>query len=143
MLAADARAFEKVSGAMAVRIALHASPSRRTTVFLVPEATAAPAKHLAAALLIGNHAHINGLAELPIEEVRPLFGGDLLLVTAAASEFKAQLHGLLVGGQRLTEIWEIESLSKYTSPTTKKPRVFVANPGWILKGLRARVFGWP
>ena len=66
------RAFERVSAAMVVRAALLARQSEQTLLFQVPEATAATARHIAAALLVGNHAHTHGVGELPADEARPL-----------------------------------------------------------------------
>jgi hypothetical protein len=137
------KAFEKVSAAMAVRTALLARPSaEHTLMFLVPEATASTARHIAAALLVGNHVHANGSGELPPAEVRPLFKGDVLLVTPAVSECKAELDEVPIGSYyRLKDYWEVIPLSKYTKPKGDKPRVCLANPGWMLAGVAGRRFG--
>ena len=135
-------AFEKVSAAMAVRTALRARVAEQTLLFLVPEATASTARHITAALLVGNHAHANGEGELPPEEVRPLFKGDVLLVTLAVSDCKGELDELPVGSyRRLKEFWDVIPLSKYTKPKADKPRVFLANPGWMLTSAAGRRFG--
>src|SRR5262245_24375237 len=82
------QAFEKVSGAIAVRTALSARVSEKTLIFLVPEATGSTALHITAALLVGNHAHTNGFNVLPPEEVRPVFKGSLLVITPFVSKTK-------------------------------------------------------
>ena len=136
------RAFERVSAAMAVRVALLARQSEQTLLFQVPEATATTARHVAAALLIGNHAHTHGASELPAEEARPLFKGDLLLVTVAVSACKAELDALPIGSyNRLHDYWEVLPLSKYSTSRNDKPRVFLANPGWMQTSAAGRRFG--
>lgn len=138
ILPGDAHPFEKVSGAMAVRAALR---DTRPLVFMVPEATSSTARHITAALLIGNHAHSHGGSALPADEVRPLFQGDALLVTQSISESKGELESLTIGGrQKLSDIWNVTSLSKYTAGSSDKPRVFLANPGW-LQGVTEQNFG--
>jgi hypothetical protein len=137
-----ASAFEKVSAAIAVRTALCAHAAHQVVLFVVPEASASTARYVTAGLLIGNHVHTNALGQLPTEEVRPLFRGDILLITAAVSECKGELDDLrLAGGQRLKDIWEVVPFSKYSKSTSKKPRVFLANPGWVLNGVAGRQFG--
>ena len=136
------RAFERVSAAMVVRAALLARQSEQTLLFQVPEATAATARHIAAALLVGNHAHTHGVGELPADEARPLFKGDVLLVTAAVSACKAELDALPIGAyNHLHDYWEVVPLSKYTMPRMDKPRVFLANPGWMQTSAAGRRFG--
>lgn len=141
VLASGARAFEKVSAAIAVRTALRIPTAGQTLLFVVPEATASTARHITAGLLVGNHAHTNALGQLPTAETRPLFQGDVLLITSAVSECKGELDELSLGGQRLKEIWDVRSFSKYSNPESQKPRVFLANPGWMLTVTATRRFG--
>lgn len=142
LLPSGALGFEKVSGAIAVRTALRTRTAEQTLLFVVPEPTATIARYITAALLIGNHAHSNGRGELPLEEVGPLFRGDVLLVTAAVSECKGELEELPLGAhQRLKDIWEVVPFSKYTQPRAEKPRIFLANPGWMLTDIAKRQFG--
>jgi len=142
VLQSTALAFEKVSGAIAVRTALLGQATEQSLLFAVPEANAAMARHVVAALLIGNHAHISGQGVLPDEEVRRLLRGDVVLVTQAISDSKVQLEDLSVGGGlRLSDIWEVTTLSRYTAATSSKPRVFLANPGWLAKTAQSRRFG--
>ena len=137
-----ARAFEKVSGAIAVRAALRRQGTDQSLLFAVPEANAATARHIVAALLIGDHAHENGRGVLPDEEVRRLLRGDIVLVTQAISDSKSELESLPIGrGLRLSDIWEVTTLSRYTATTSSKPRVFLANPGWLAKTAQGRRFG--
>src|SRR5690606_26753166 len=119
----------------AVRKAVRSSTAPHTLLFMLPEATASLAKQVAAGLLVGNHAHRNGRGVLPRDEVRPLFDGDLLLVTSAVSECKDELENLAIGKTlRLRDVWQVLPFSKYPRSDAQKPRIFVANPGWILKG---------
>lgn len=142
VLPMDALAFEKISGAISVRTALRLQVSEQTLLFVVPEATASTARYVAAALLIGDHAHKNSPEQLPPEEVRRLLKGDMLIVTQAISDSKSKLDELRVGrGQRLSDIWDITPLSKYSAPKASKPRVFLANPGWVAKSAAGRRFG--
>ncbi len=140
----NALAFEKVSGVIAVRTALRTRVADQTLLFVVPEATAATARHITAALLIGDHAHSHAAQDgrVPAAEARPLLKGDVLLVTQAVSESKATLDDLPIGrSQRLSDIWEVTPLSKYSATKSDKPRVFVANPGWLAKSAAGRSFG--
>jgi hypothetical protein len=92
--------------------------------------------------LVGNHAHANGFDVLPAEEVRPLFKGDLLVVTPFVSKTKVELDTLSIGAyQRLRDIWDVVPLSRYTGRRTHKPRVFLANPGWVKAMTAGRRFG--
>ncbi|WP_426336764.1 hypothetical protein ACN9MY_01775 [Pseudoduganella sp. R-31] len=140
VLPRDALAFEKVTGAIAVRACL--ASGEQSLLFVVPEANASTARHVIAALLIGNHAHANAYDALPVEEVRHLLRGDIVFVTQAISASKAKLEQLQVGkGQRLTDIWDVTTLSKYSTAKTSKPRVLLANPGWLEKVMGGRRFG--
>lgn len=143
VLPAGGKAFEKVSAAIAVRMALGARTSaEQSLLFLVPEATATTAKHITAALLVGNYAHSRGDGQLPREETHPLLKGDILLVTSAISACKGDLDELRIGAyERLKDFWEVIPLSKYTKPKVDKPRVFLTNPGWMLSGAASRRFG--
>lgn len=140
VLPRDAQAFEKVTGAIAVRACL--ASGEQSLLFAVPEASASTARHIIAALLIGNHAHANAYDVLPSEEARNLLRGDIVLVTQAISISKAKLEQLQVGnGQRLTDIWDVTTLSRYTAAKSSKPRVLLTNPGWLDKVMGGRRFG--
>lgn len=142
VLPQDALAFEKVTGAIAVRAALRLFAGEQSLLFAVPEATASTARHIVAALLIGDHAHANAQGALPEVEVRHLLRGDIVLVTQAISNGKARLEELQIGmGQRLADLWDVATLSRYTSAKSAKPRVFLANPGWLEKAMGGRRFG--
>lgn len=142
VLSADALAFEKVSGAIAVRTALRLVRGEQSLIFAVPQASSSTTRHLAAALLIGDYAHGHAGDELPAAEGRRLLKGDLLVVTHAISESKAQLDELVLPrGHRLRDIWEVTPLTKYTAQRSDKPRVFLANPGWLAKTTPGRRFG--
>jgi len=142
VLPQDALAFEKVSGAIAVRTALRLRAGEQSLLFAVPEATASTARHIVAALLIGDHAHANAQGQVPQVEVRQLLRGDIVLVTQAISNGKARLEELSVArGLRLSDLWEVTTLSRYTAAKSAKPRVFLANPGWLEKTMGGRRFG--
>ncbi|MBS0444483.1 MAG: hypothetical protein JSR59_00905 [Proteobacteria bacterium] len=139
---ADALAFEKVSGAVAVRAALRLLAGEQSLLFAVPEATASTARHIVASLLIGDHAHANAQGQVPQVDERHLLRGDIVLVTQAVSAGKARLENLPIGrGQHLADLWEVTTLSRYTAAKSSKPRVFLANPGWLEKTMSGRRFG--
>lgn len=142
VLPSDALAFEKVSGAVAVRAALRLLAGEQGLLFAVPEATASTARHIVASLLIGDHAHANAQGQVPQAEERHLLRGDIVLVTQAVSAGKARLENLPIGrGQLLADLWEVTTLSRYTAGKSSKPRVFLANPGWLEKTMSGRRFG--
>lgn len=141
VLPRDAKAYEKVSAAMAVRAALCSRQLAKPLFFLVPGTTPSTARHVTAGLLIGNHAHTNGARILPDVEVRALFKGNIVLVTQAVTQSKIDLERLRIGSQLLADIWEVAPLTRYAAPRTNKPRLYVANPGWVLENTRARRFG--
>ncbi len=141
VLPSDAKAFEKVSAAIAVRATLCTKQLAKPLFFLVPGATPSTARHLTAGLLIGNHAHANGGGILPDYDVRTLFKGDIVFVTQAVTQSKADLERLPIASQMLADIWEVAPLTRYTAPRTNKPRLYVANPGWVLESAMARRFG--
>lgn len=135
-------AFEKISVAMSVRLALSAKNRPAIHYFLIPCSSEKTACYLAAGLLVGNLAHSNGGANLPSNEAGNLWKGDLLLVTPAVTQSKASLAELkLMGNQPLSDLWEITTLSRYCKTKSQRPRVFLSNPGWVLKGLSRRRFG--
>ena len=110
--------------------------------FAVPEATASTARHIVASLLIGDHAHANAQGQVPHVEERHLLRGDIVFVTQAISDGKARLEDLPIGrGQRLSDLWEVTTLSRYTAAKASKPRAFIANPGWLAKTMNGRKFG--
>lgn len=141
VLPSSGAAFEKVSAAMGVRAALNSRSDSRTLLFLVPEATSSTARNIAAALLVGHHAHSNAGKELPPEEVRPILKGDLLFITQAVSQSIGELQDLPLAHQRLRDLWDVVPLSRYAKSRGSKARVFVANPGWAATGTAGRRFG--
>lgn len=143
VLPAAARGFEKASGAIAVRAALQLHDAHRhTLIFAVPEATASTARHVAAALLVGEVGHSKANAGmLPSTELRSLLRGDLLLITQAISESKDKLSQLGIGTGRLSDIWEVATLNRHTEAQASKPRLLLANPGWLAASNPDRRFG--
>lgn len=142
VLSSGAKPFERVSAALAVRAALASRHRDQTLLIIVPAATAATARHIAAGLLVGNFSHANASYNVPADEHRPLFRGDLLFVTPSVTESIAEIRDLAITpAARLTDFWDVVSLSRYTAARTSKLRVYVANPGWFLEHLKARRFG--
>ena len=71
--------------------------------------------------------------------------GNLLLVTPAISDSIEHLESLVLEGSevRLSEMWPVESFSRYQPLQGDRPRVIVANPGWItrLQSLPGKIGG--
>lgn len=142
VLPAWGKGFERVSAALAVRLALLARSKPRTLILLVPAASDATARYIAAGLLVGDFAHKNGSGALGIAEGGALINGDLLLVTQAVTPSKAALEELrLLARHSLGEFWDIAPLTRYSTTRYSKPRVYVANPGWTKGNLPKRPFG--
>src|SRR5882672_5344449 len=142
ILPAWGRGFEKVSAAIAVRWALSARTNPRTLLLLVPEASDATARYAAAGLLVGDFAHRTGGDRMGVGESGPLLNGDLLFITQSVTPSKAAFEDLkLAGRYPLGEMWEVTALTKYTKPRYTKPRVYIANPGWVTEQLPKRPFG--
>lgn len=141
VLSNRAAGFEKVSAALAVREALRAQVRPRTLILCVPGGTETVAQCVAAGLLVGDCAHKNGGAQLPAGEVMPLLKGDLLLVSQSVSLAKRALEETKLGGATsLAALWDVAPLSRYTSPRLAKPRVYIANPGWVESKLPGKAF---
>lgn len=136
------KGFEKVSAAIAVRLALIAHVSPRILLLLIPEASDTTARYVAAGLLVGDFAHRNGGDRIGIRESNPLINGDLLLITQSVTQSKAAFEDLKLANQHpLGEMWEVAALTKYTKVRCAKPRVYITNPGWIPEQLPKRPFG--
>jgi hypothetical protein len=134
--------FAKISAAIAVRLALSARANPRTLLLLVPEASDATARYVAAGLLVGDFAHKNGGDLLGARESGPLLNGDLLFITQSVTPSKASFDDLkLATRYPLGEMWEVTALTKYTKTRYTKPRVYVANLGWVTEHLPKRPFG--
>src|SRR5258708_27026196 len=134
--------FAKVSAAIAVRLALSARANPRTLLLLVPEASDATARYVAAGLLVGDFAHRSGDGRIGVGESGPLLGGDLLFITQSVTPSKAAFEDLkLASRYPLGEMWEVTALTRYTKARYTKPRVYIANPGWVTEHLPKRPFG--
>lgn len=142
ILPASGKGFEKISAAIAVRLALMARVNPRTLLLLVPEASDTTARYVAAGLLVGDFAHRNSGNRIGIQESGPLLNGDLLFITQSVTPSKTAFEDLkLASRYPLGEMWEVTALTKYTKPRYIKPRVYVANPGWVTEHLPKRLFG--
>lgn len=142
ILPAWGKGFEKVSAAIAVRLALLARSEPRSLFLLVPEASDTTARYIAAGLLVGDFAHRNGGDMLGYGEAGALIKGDLLLITQAVTPSKVALEELKLGTRfPLGELWEVAPLTRYMTTRYTKPRVYIANPGWAKESLPKRPFG--
>lgn len=59
--------------------------------------------------------------------------GDLLFITHAVGDNVQALCDLTLGDVKLSELWRIDSYSKYQPLESTGTQVIVSNPGWILK----------
>jgi hypothetical protein len=142
ILPAWGKGFEKVSAAIAVRLALIAHASPRILLLLIPGASDTTARYVAAGLLVGDFAHRNGGNRIGIRESGPLLNGDLLLITQSVTQSKAAFEDLKLANRHpLGEMWEVAALTKYTKTRYAKPRIYITNPGWIPEQLPKRPFG--
>lgn len=142
ILPAWGKGFEKISAAIAVRLALLARSKPRSLFLLVPEASDATALYIAAGLLVGDFAHKHGGEALGIAEGGALISGDLLLITQAVTPSKTALEELKLGTRfPLGDLWEVAPLTRYMTHRSAKPRVYIANPGWAKETLPKRPFG--
>jgi hypothetical protein len=136
---------ERASAVLAARLPLHlARGERRRLVFMLPNATQSLGRFLAVSMLVADFVHRSGVGVSPDEKGR-LVSGDLLLVTQHIRECVNLLRNVSIRYRSqslsLSEIWPIEVLSQYSVPVGDKPRVFVANPGWIAAFEGTRSFG--
>jgi len=126
MLPEAFRPFERFSAAMAATAAESAPRPLRLLLMAVPPAeNVVPA--VTAGLLIADlvYRHQTG---------RPLLDGDILVLTHALCRSKELSQNLSLGGIPITDIWDVESFTRYTDEGGRgKPRVYFANPGWIQK----------
>jgi hypothetical protein len=142
ILPAWGKGFEKISAAIAVRLALLARSKPRSLFLLVPEASDSTARYVAAGLLVGDFAHKERGNALGVAEGGTLINGDLLLITQAVAPSKTALEELKLGtGFPLGDLWEVAPLTRYMTTGYTKPRVYIANPGWAKYDLAKRPFG--
>lgn len=118
------RAFERFS---AVMVATAAKSARRPMRLLFMAAP--PAENLIPAVTAGllvpdlAYRYLTG---------RPLLNGDILVLTHAPRRSMELLQNLSLDGIMISQIWEVESFTRYTSEGARdKPRVYFANPGSI------------
>lgn len=127
---------------MAVRAALSSKQTEQALLFIVPGLTRTTASTIAAGILVGNFSHAHAGHNVPPEENRPLFRGDLLFITSSVTTAIAELRDLrITSSQRLTDLWDVVPLSRYTASRSLRPRVYVANPGWSVQHVKGRRFG--
>lgn len=130
---------ERASGALASYLPRNlAMGEKRRLIFVLPNATQNLGRFLAVSLLLADFVKRR-------EGSTPLLGGDVLLVTQHIRNCANLLRdvALRLRSERLpiTEFWPIEVLSQYSTPPDSKPRVFVANPGWLSVLKERKAFG--
>jgi hypothetical protein len=122
---------ERTSSVMVTRLPLHLQSSeKRRLMFLVPKATQHLGQFLTVSLLLADFVHRFD-PRIPSSEKGCLVNGDLLLITQHIRECISLLREVSIEDTKLTKFWPIEVLSQYSPPIDDKPRVFVANPGWL------------
>lgn len=126
---------EQVSAVMAARLAVAARQRRQRLVLMTPPPAENLPRVVAAGLLMSHLVHQLAPERVPPEEAGPLLEGDLLLVTHAVGVAIEELRQLRLGKILLHEVWPVESYSRYTPVMDERPRVFVANIGWVLDSL--------
>ena len=119
------RPFEKLTAAL-VAVAAERSPRPLRLLLMASP----PANNLlpatAAGLLVQDLAYRRRAGQ-------PLLRGDLLALTSAARGSMELLQSLRLLDVTLGEVWEVESLTRYTPKGGRdKPRVYFANPGIAL-----------
>jgi hypothetical protein len=130
-------AYKRASTVMAARLAVTARQQPRRLVMMAPPPAEDLPRLMAAGLLIAHLVHEQG-GGVPRGEAGPLLEGDLLLVTHAVGTAVEKLRELRLGDTLLSQVWPVESYSHYTPAVGDKPRMFVANAGWVLDGLPGR-----
>lgn len=124
-------AVERASSVLAARLHLHLlSSEKRRLLFFVPNATKYLGQYLTVSLLLSDFVHRFDPRVQP-DEKGCLVNGDLLLITQHIRECVSLLREVSIDDTELSKFWFIEVLSQYSPPIDDKPRVFVANPGWL------------
>ncbi|MBN2034499.1 MAG: hypothetical protein JW836_14590 [Deltaproteobacteria bacterium] len=100
---------------------------------------------LLSGILISDFLHSSGAVQVAREAMGPVLRGDLLLVTNAVGASIEKLRRIQLGkganSIRLDQLWPVESFSRYQSQRSTKPRVLVANVGWVTHGIEGRKIG--
>lgn len=121
LLPKEFRQFEKLTAAI-VAVATERSPRPLRLLLMASP----PANNLLPATAAG--LLVQDLAARRLAG-RPLLYGDLVALTAAAGGSMGLLQSLQLGDVTLGQVWEVESLTRYTSKGGgNKPRVYFANP---------------
>ena len=131
VLPAGTPPYERMSGALAVRHTVRAGDeTRESLVFLTPHVRPDMAQVLVASLLVGDFAY--GHTRGPDHQI---LHGDVVLVTHAVGAAVSALKDVHLGHDSLSRFWTVESFSRYAPPPDDKPRVYVSNPGWMLRDI--------
>ena len=137
LLPHEMSAHARATALIAVRLLTTRYSDKRRFIFMVPATsnTARSQDELGYAIVSGllvadcvyrgeNRSGSNGGT--------PLLSGDLLFVSHVVGKCVDLLRSLKVGPIAVKELWNVDSFSRYTSLIGLKPRVFVANPGWVV-----------
>lgn len=126
---------ERASAVMITQLAATLQRTQERLIFMTPFSGDDLACVLTSGILI------SGADVRERKHVGSVLNGDLLLITHAVGSCLDQLRGIRLGGVALREIWPIDSFSRYEPVRSSKPRVFVANIGWVTEGVPGRKIG--
>ncbi len=134
---------ERASAVMVSRLAAfsRSNPQRLIFMSLFPGENLACV--LASGLLISDFVASSAAGLDVSQKMGLMLHGDLLLVTHAVGISLERLKHIRLGDGNvsLQEIWPIESFSHYKPVIGTKPRMFVANIGWVGDGVPGRRIG--
>lgn len=130
----DIPPYERASAVMAAQMAVASLQKKQRLILMAPPPTENLPRVVSAGILISHLVYERGMNDVFHKE-KPLLEGDLLLVTHAVGSAIDELRNLHLGGVPLYNIWSVASYSRYTPVDDERPRVFVANAGWVLDGL--------
>jgi len=137
VLPEDTAPYERASAVMAVQMAMASLTRPQRLILMVPAPTENLPRVIAAGLLMADLVHQRRKAYVLSKE-ESLLKGDLLLVTHAVGTAIDELRKLRLGDILLQNVWSVSSYSRYTQDVDLKPRVYVANAGWVLDGFPGR-----
>ena len=132
----DSPIHERASVVMSARAITSLLERQHRLIFMLPPPANGLPTRIIAGLLMA-HLLSNANRKLPYKSV----DGDILFVTHAVSKTIDILRKLSLGDVSPSNVWSVESYSRYTPVIGEKPRVFVTNAGGILDGLPDRQIG--
>jgi len=126
--------LDRASGCLLDRFCVSSRGTPRRLVLLRHNSTPAASEYLAGALLVIDLLHSKGKefeVSLPPAEARSFLQSDVLVVTQRVTDFVSSLQRLSIGGVKISDMWDVQALTKYVRNPGRRLRVFVSNPGWI------------